>query len=276
MNEHWSFASASPATVLDMTDKPDAKPPTALITGASSGIGLAIARRFAGAGWSIIPAARRVDRLRALAQEIGDRCHPLELDIADTARAAAVIEALPPAFQEIDLLVNAAGVALGDGPAQEVPWEDLQQTIETNTLGLAAITHAVLPQMVARRSGDIVNIGSIAGSYPYPKGHVYGASKAFVRQFSLNLRADLAGLGIRALCIEPGTTETEFAAVRMRQDVTRVQEFYGGRRLLKAEDVAEVVFFAVQLPRHVNLNIVEMMPTDQTFSFFRFAEPSEG
>lgn len=250
---------------------PAERPRTVLVTGASSGIGLAIARRFAATGARIIAAARRADRLHALAQELGPKCLPLEMDISDVDAATAAIRDLPPPFEAIDVLINAAGVALGDAPAFAAEWRHWRQTIETNAIGLAAITHAVLPRMIARRSGDIVNIGSIAGTYPYPKGHVYGASKAFVRQFTLNLRADLAGTGVRAMCIEPGTTVTEFAAIRFGNDAAKASAFYGSHRFLVPEDVAEVVHFAVSLPSHVNLNIVEMMPTDQAFSFFRLA-----
>ena len=260
--------SRSIATVPD----PSKKAPTVLVTGASSGIGLATARRFAAAGSRIIAAARRLERLQSLVDELGANCHAVELDVTDVSSATSITDKLPEAFRTIDLLVNSAGVALGDGPIQSAQWGDLQRTIQTNIMGLTAVTHAILPQMIARGAGDIVNIGSIAGSYPYPTGHVYGASKAFVHQFSLNLRADLAGSGVRVLCIEPGTTRTEFAAVRMGQDPERVQDFYGERRLLTPEDVAEVLFFAVGLPRHVNLNVIEMMPTDQAFSFFRFAD----
>lgn len=246
---------------------------TVLVTGASSGIGRAAARRFAAEGARVVAVARRVERLQELAGDLGEACHPMPLDLSDPDGVAEAIGALPPPFDTIDVLVNAAGVALGDAPVQSADWADLRRTIETNALGLVAVTHAVVPQMVARRAGEIVNIGSIAGTYPYPKGHVYGATKAFVRQFSLNLRADLAGLGIRVICVEPGTTETEFAAVRMGQDMEKAKAFYSGRTLLSAEDVAEVIHFAVAVPRHVNLNVMEMMPTEQTFSFFRFAGP---
>jgi NADP-dependent 3-hydroxy acid dehydrogenase YdfG len=242
------------------------------VTGASSGIGRAIARRCAKAEMRIVAVARRMDRLDELAAELGPSCHPLRLDLGEPDAIKDAVGALQPPFDRIDVLVNCAGAALGDGRIQDVAWEQLRATIDTNVLGLVALTHAVLPQMVARRSGDIVNIGSIAGEYPYPTGHAYAASKAFVRQFTLNLRADLLGLGVRAMCIAPGTTETEFAAVRLGHDAARVASLYEGRRLLKPEDVADVVQFAIDMPRHVNMNIIEMMPTDQAFSFFSFAE----
>src|SRR5579862_5613269 len=169
---------------------------TVLVTGASSGIGRAIARRFAASHNRIVVAARRMDRLHELQRELGSNCFALHMDVADTEAARAAIEALREPFNQIDILVNAAGVALGDAPVHLAEWGDWRRTIETNVLGLAAVTHAVVPQMVKRRSGDIVNISSIAATYPYPKGHVYGASKAFMRQFTLNLRADLAGFGV--------------------------------------------------------------------------------
>jgi 3-hydroxy acid dehydrogenase/malonic semialdehyde reductase len=245
---------------------------TVLVTGASSGIGRAIVQRFATTRDRVIAAARRMDRLSELQRELGHNCLALQMDVADASGVRAAINSLPEPFNRIDILVNAAGVALGDAPSHVAEWADWQRTIETNVLGLAAVTHAVLPQMVERRSGDIVNIGSIAGSYPYPKGHVYGASKAFMRQFTLNLRADLAGLGVRTICIEPGTTATEFAAVRVGHDPRKLAEIYGDRSLLKAEDIAEIVHYAVSLPRHINLNSIEVMARNQTFSFFRYAE----
>jgi 3-hydroxy acid dehydrogenase/malonic semialdehyde reductase len=245
---------------------------TVLVTGASSGIGRAVVRQFATSGDRVIAAARRIDRLNELSQELGVACHPLQMDVADADAARAAIKSLPEPFNCIDILVNAAGVALGDAPAHLAEWSDWQATIATNVLGLAAITHAVVPQMVERRCGDVVNIGSIAGSYPYPKGHVYGASKAFMRQFTLNLRADLAGLGVRAICIEPGTTLTEFAAVRLKHDPQKLAEVYGDKALLKAEDVAGIVHYAVNLPRHINMNSIEVMALNQTFSFFRYAD----
>jgi len=252
------------------TDRKDHN--TVLITGASSGIGKALARRFAASGYRIIAAARRLERLREMERELGPNCLALYMDVADTDSSRAAIGALQEPFSQIDVLINAAGVALGDAPAHMTEWGDWEQTISTNVLGLAAVTHAVLPQMVARRFGDIVNIGSIAASYPYPKGHVYGASKAFMRQFTLNLRADLAGFGVRATCIEPGTTVTEFAAVRLGHDAEKVASVYAGRCLLEAQDVADIVYYAVNLPRHINMNSIEVMAKNQTFSFFRYAD----
>jgi 3-hydroxy acid dehydrogenase / malonic semialdehyde reductase len=245
---------------------------TVLVTGASSGIGQAVAKRFAASGDRVVVAARRIERLRELRQQLGPDCLPLHLDVSDTEASRAAITSLVEPFAQIDVLVNAAGVALGDAPAQAAEWADWEQTIKTNVLGLVAVTHAVLPQMVERRCGDIVNVSSITASYPYPKGHVYGASKAFVRQFTMNLRADLAGLGVRAMCIEPGTTVTEFAAVRVGHDARKLAEVYSDRSLLKPEDVAEIVHYAVSLPRHINTNSIEVMARNQTFSHFRYVD----
>jgi 3-hydroxy acid dehydrogenase/malonic semialdehyde reductase len=245
---------------------------TVLVTGASSGIGQAIARRFAASGQRIIAAARRMDRLRELEREFPGRCLALYMDISDVDAARAAIKTLPESFSRIDVLINSAGVAMGDAPAHTAEWSDWRKTIETNVLGLSGVTHAVLPQMVARRSGDIVNLSSITANYPYPKGHVYGATKAFIRQFTLNLKADLAGFGVRAICIEPGTTVTEFAATRVAHDPEKIAEIYGARSLLKAEDVADIVHYAVSLPRHININSIEVMSGNQTFSFFGYVD----
>jgi 3-hydroxy acid dehydrogenase / malonic semialdehyde reductase len=244
---------------------------TVLVTGASSGIGRAIARRFASMEHRVIAAARRLERLEELQRELGAHCLALPMDVADGAAARAAIASLPVPFNCIDVLVNAAGVALGDAPAHLADWADWQRTIETNVMGLAAVTHAVLPQMVERHCGDVVNISSIAANYPYPKSHVYGASKAFMRQFTLNLKADLSGLGVRACCIEPGTTVTEFAAIRVNHDPQKLAEIYGDRSLLQADDVANLVYYVVSLPRHINMNSVEMMSVNQTFAPFRYS-----
>jgi NADP-dependent 3-hydroxy acid dehydrogenase YdfG len=244
---------------------------TTIVTGASSGIGHATARRFAQAGYRVVAIARRLDRLEKLRAEFSERCVALAVDVSDINTLQRELNNLIEKHGAPDVLVNAAGVALGDAPAHGVGWDDWRRTIETNVLGLTAATHAVLPGMVERRTGDIVNIGSIAGTYPYPQGHVYGATKAFIHQFTLNLRADLAGLGVRAMCVEPGTTVTEFAAVRLGNDKEKLNEIYGNRRLLSAEDVAEVIHYLVTLPRHINVNTIEMMSQNQAFSFFSYA-----
>lgn len=235
-----------------------------LVTGASAGFGAAIARRFVRDGHRVIGAARRADRLAALAAELGDAFHPLTLDVTDAAAVAALPEVLPDAWRDPDVLVNNAGLALGLDPAHKASLADWDRMVATNVTGLIHVTRALLPAMVARNAGHVVNLGSTAGSYPYPGGHVYGASKAFVKQFSLNLRADLVGTGVRVTDIEPGLVGgTEFSVVRFGGDAARAGGVYAGTEPLTAGDVAEAVAWVVGLPPHVNINRVEMMPTCQ-------------
>jgi 3-hydroxy acid dehydrogenase/malonic semialdehyde reductase len=242
------------------------QPGTVLVTGASSGFGTAITRRFADAGARVVAAARRADRLKELAAELGPRVLPVTLDVRDRAAVADVVDGLPAEFAEIDVLVNNAGLALGLSPAQEADLDYWEQMIDTNCKGLAYCTRAVLPGMVARRRGHVVNLGSVAGSYPYPGGNVYGGSKAFVHQFSLNLRGDLHGTGVRVSCIEPGLAETEFALVRFAGDQGRAAAMYAGMQPLTADDIAESVYWVTTLPPHVNVNTVELMPVAQSFA----------
>ncbi|MCW6510436.1 SDR family oxidoreductase [Lichenifustis flavocetrariae] len=236
-----------------------------LVTGATSGFGAAIARRFAGAGHRIIAAGRREERLHALAADLGhDRVHPVVLDVRDRAAVLAAIEALPAEFAAIDLLVNNAGLAVGLEPAQSADLDGWDAMVDTNVKGLMYVTRAVLPGMVARNRGHIVNLGSIAATYPYPGGNVYGASKAFVRQFSLNLRADLLGTRVRVTDVEPGLVGgTEFSAVRFRGDAERAAKLYEGADALTPDDIAETVFWVATLPPRVNINTIEVMPVTQ-------------
>lgn len=235
-----------------------------LVTGASAGFGAAIARRFVRDGNRIIGAARRQDRLAALARELGDAFLPVTLDVTDADAVAALPDTLPAAWREVDVLVNNAGLALGLDPAHSAALSDWDRMVATNVTGLIHVTRALLPGMVARNRGHVVNIGSTAGSYPYPGGHVYGASKAFVKQFSLNLKADLVGTNVRVTDIEPGLVGgTEFSVVRFGGDADRAGGVYAGTTPLSAEDVAEAVSWVVTLPPHVNINRVEMMPTCQ-------------
>jgi 3-hydroxy acid dehydrogenase/malonic semialdehyde reductase len=244
---------------------------TVLITGASSGFGVAAARRFAALGDRVIAAARRTDRLRDLAKELGpDVLLPLTLDVRDRASVEQITATLPPDFAEVDILVNNAGLALGLEPAQEADVGQWEQMIETNCTGLVYMTRALLPQMVARRRGHVVNLGSIAGTYPYPGGNVYGATKAFVHQFSLNLRSDLHGTGIRVTCVEPGMSGgTEFSDVRFGGDHERAAAVYSGVQPLTADDIAAAIEWATSQPPHVNVNIIELMPTSQSFAPFQ-------
>ncbi len=238
-----------------------------LVTGASAGFGAAIARRFAAAGHRIIAAGRREDRLQSLADEIGrDKVLPLILDVRDREAVARAIAGLPADFAEIDLLVNNAGLALGLEAAQAADLDNWDTMVDTNIKGLMYVTRTVLPGMVARNRGHVINIGSTAGAYAYPGGNVYGATKAFVRQFSLNLRADLQGTRVRVTDVAPGLVGgTEFSSVRFGGDEGRVQKIYEGADALTPDDVAETVFWAGTLPARVNINFVELMPVTQSF-----------
>jgi 3-hydroxy acid dehydrogenase/malonic semialdehyde reductase len=241
-----------------------------LITGATAGFGAAIARLYAREGARIIAVGRRQERLDALATELGaDRVLPLALDLRDTAAITAAIAGLPADWAAIDLLVNNAGLARGVAPAQEAELADWEAMIDTNTKGLVAMTRAVLPGMVARDRGHIVNIGSTAGEWPYPGGNVYGATKAFVRQFSLNLRADLFGTQVRVTDVEPGLVGgTEFSNVRLGDDA-KAAAVYDGADALTPEDIAETVHWVASRPARVNINTLQLMPVCQSFGPLR-------
>src|ERR1700748_818397 len=242
------------------------KPGTVFVTGASSGFGAAVARRFAADGARVIAAARRVDRVKDLASELGPRVLPLALDVRDRPAVAAAVAGLPEEFRAIDVLVNNAGLALGLGPAQDADLDEWDQMIDTNCKGLVYCTRAILPGMVARGRGHVINLGSVAGTYPYPGGNVYGATKAFVHQFSLNLRSDLHGTGVRVTSVEPGMSGgTEFSTVRFAGDDTKARAVYAGVDPLGPDDVGEAVHWPASLPAHVNITVVEMMPVAQSF-----------
>ena len=242
---------------------------TILVTGATAGFGAAFARRFVKDGHRVIATGRRVERLAALAAELGDKLLPLPLDVTDKAAVAAFPESLPAGWRQIDVLVNNAGLALGLSPAWEADLADWDTMIATNVTGLVHVTRAILPQMVARDDGIIINLGSVAGEYPYPGGHVYGGSKAFVQQFSLNLRADLVGKNIRVTDIEPGMVGgSEFSTVRFGGDEARAASVYAGITPLSPEDIAETAAWLISLPRHMNINRIEMMPTCQATAAF--------
>lgn len=242
---------------------------TALITGATSGFGAAAVRRFVAAGWHVIATGRRADRLQALVDALGaDKVHAAAFDIRDETALDAALDALPVAFRDIDLLVNNAGLALGTAPAQQASLDDWRTMIETNVLALVTVTRRLLPLLVERK-GAIINIGSIAGSYPYPGGNTYGGTKAFVRQFSLGLRSDLHGTGVRVTDIEPGMAETEFTLVRTHGDQAASDKLYAGAQPMTAEDIAEQIFYIATLPPHLNINRLEIMPVTQSFAGFQ-------
>jgi 3-hydroxy acid dehydrogenase/malonic semialdehyde reductase len=237
------------------------------VTGASAGFGTAIARRFTKEGHQVVAVGRRQERLDTLAQELGrERVLTQVLDVRDREAVTAAIAGLPKEFADISLLVNNAGLALGLEPAHNAQLDAWDEMVDTNVKGLMYVTRAVLPGMVARNRGHVINMGSIAATYPYPGGNVYGASKAFVRQFSLNLRADLAGTKVRVTDIEPGLVGgTEFSKVRFRGDGDRAAKMYQGADALTPDDVAEAVYWVASLPPRVNINALEMMPVTQTF-----------
>ncbi|MEW8017968.1 MAG: SDR family oxidoreductase [Candidatus Thiodiazotropha endolucinida] len=239
-----------------------------LITGASSGFGEACARRFATAGSDLVLCARRLQRLETLVSSLPSSCrvHVQQLDVTDRKSVEAFVDQLPDDFREIDVLVNSAGLALGLEPAHESNLDDWETMVDTNIKGLMGMTRQILPGMVARRRGHIVNIGSVAGSWPYPGGNAYGASKAFVQQFSRGLRADLLGTPVRVSNIEPGLAETEFSLVRMKGDAQKAGDVYTDTHPLCAEDIAEIVYWVTSLPSHVNVNALEVMPVCQAWN----------
>lgn len=241
---------------------------TVFITGATSGFGEATARRFSAEGWQTILTGRRTERLEKLKGELPTPCHTVTLDVQDKAAVNACIASIPDAFKPVDVLVNNAGLALGLEGADEVSIEDWETMIDTNIKGLLYTTRAMLPHMVTAGSDHVINIGSVAGNWPYPGGNVYGATKAFVKQFTLNLRADLVGKNIRATDIEPGLANTEFSAVRFKGDTSKADAFYDGIDPLKAEDIADAIFWAASRPANVNINRIEMMAGCQAFSPF--------
>lgn len=244
---------------------------TVLITGATAGIGQAAARRFASAGWKIIATGRRAERLDELVAELGaDVVHPLVFDIRDEAAIDAALGALPAGFGDIDVLINNAGLALGTAAAQDADLDQWRQMIDTNITGLVAITHRLLPGLIARKGG-IVNLSSVAATYPYRGGNVYGGTKAFVRQFSLGLRSDLHGTGVRVTSIEPGMAETEFTVVRTGGDQAASDALYAGADPMTADDIAGMIWWVATLPAHLNINTMEMMPVRQSFAGFQVA-----
>lgn len=237
------------------------------ITGASAGFGEAIARYFINNGHKVIGTARRIDKLNALHKELGESFYPLQLDVTDKKAVNDIYDSLPELWRDIDVLVNNAGLALGLNTADKANIDDWDMMIDTNNKGLVHVTRALLPSMVEKNKGHIVNISSTAASWPYMGGNVYGATKAFVKQFSLGLRADLQGKKIRVTDIEPGLVGgTKFSLVRFKGDSNKVEETYSGANALTPEDVAEAVYWTATLPAHVNINTLEMMPVSQSFA----------
>ncbi|WP_428028310.1 SDR family NAD(P)-dependent oxidoreductase [Altererythrobacter sp.] len=244
---------------------------TALVTGATAGIGEACVRSLVASGWRCIATGRRAERLDALVDELGaDKLHAAVFDIRDEAARDAALDSLPEDFAGIDLLVNNAGLALGTSPAHKADLDQWKVMIDTNVTALASLTHKLLPSLIERK-GAVINLSSVAANYPYTGGNVYGGTKAFVRQFSLGLRSDLAGTGVRVTSIEPGMVETEFTLVRTGGNQEAHEKLYGGAEPMTAEDIAETVRWVAELPPHLNINALELMPVSQSFAGFQVA-----
>ncbi|MGN6850352.1 MAG: SDR family NAD(P)-dependent oxidoreductase [Sphingomicrobium sp.] len=242
---------------------------TILITGATAGFGEAAARKFVAGGWRAIGTGRREERLKALQQELGDAFLPLAIDMRDIGAVESLAKLAPP-WADIDLLLNNAGLAPPTDPLPETDWERIDSVIETNITGLVALTRALLPRLVERK-GQIINLSSVAATYPYKGGAVYAGTKAFVRQFSLDLRSDLAGTGVRVTSVEPGMAETEFTVVRTGGDQDASDELYAGMNPMTAQDLADLFWWVANLPPHLNINTVELMPVSQSFAGFTVA-----
>lgn len=241
---------------------------TILITGATSGFGLATAKLFADNGWKVVGTGRRAERLGELKNEIGANFHGLAFDITDEAAMAAAFVSLPAEFKDIDVLVNNAGLALGTAPAPQVPLKDWQTMVNTNITGLLNITHHLLPTLIERR-GIIINLSSVAAHWPYTGGNVYAGTKAFLRQFSLGLRSDMHGKGVRVTSIEPGMCETEFTLVRTGGNQQASDTLYKGVNPILPEDIANTIHWVAAQPKHININSIELMPVNQSFAGFQ-------
>ena len=240
----------------------------ALITGATAGFGNSSVKEFIDNGWKVIATGRRKERLLALKEQFGEALHTLTFDIQNSTQINEAIDSLPSNFKNIDLLINNAGLALGTAAAQECDLEQWNTMVDTNIRGLMSLTHKVLPKLIEQR-GAVINISSVAASYPYPGGNVYGGTKAFVVQFSLGLRSDLHGTGVRVTCVEPGMSETEFTLVRTKGDQSASDKLYEGANPMTGEDIAKTLYWIATLPPHMNINRVELMPVNQSFSPFQ-------
>lgn len=244
-----------------------------LITGASAGFGKALAEKLVAQGHHVIGCARRVGKLSAMQDELGDLFLPIEMDVSDIGSISQIIANLPDDFKQIDVLVNNAGLALGADSAQQSDLSDWIQMVDVNVKGLIALTHAILPAMVERDKGYIINVGSIAGSWPYFGGNVYGATKAFVKQFSLNLRADLVGTQVRVTNLEPGNVAgTEFSNVRYHGDDDKAAQVYDGFKTMTGEDIGDILLWLIESPAHININRLEVMPVAQTYNGLTIAK----
>ena len=239
---------------------------TILITGATSGFGRAAARKFSAGGWRVIGTGRRAERLRALQQELGEHFLPLEIDMRDKEALAGLAQMSPP-WSDTDLLLNNAGLAPPTTPLPDTDWDRIEEVIDTNINGLVALTRALLPKLVERK-GQIINLSSVAGTYPYKGGAVYAGTKAFVRQFSLDLRCDLQGTGVRVTSVEPGMAETEFTLVRTGGDQAASDALYANMNPMTAEDHADLFWWLANLPPHLNVNSIELMPVSQSWAGF--------
>lgn len=248
--------------------------PTVLVTGATSGIGAACARAFVAAGWHVIGTGRREDRLRDLSAELGDSFHAARFDVRDEVARDRALDALAGPFAALDCLVNNAGLALGTKPAQDSDLDQWKTMIDTNVTALVSLTKRLLPDLIGARGG-IINLSSVAATYPYPGGNVYGGTKAFVHQFSLGLRSDLHGTGVRVTSIEPGMVETEFTLVRTGGNRQASDSLYAGSHPMTADDIAQTVLWVATLPPHININTLELMPVSQSFAGFQVARQND-
>jgi serine 3-dehydrogenase (NADP+) len=242
---------------------------TILITGATAGFGEAAARKFVGGGWRAIGTGRRGERLKRLQGDLGDAFLPLEIDMLDRSALESLARLEAP-WGEVDLLLNNAGLAPPTDPLPETDWDRIETVIDTNITGLVALTRALLPKLIERR-GQIINLSSVAATYPYKGGAVYAGTKAFVRQFSLDLRCDLAGTGVRVTSIEPGMAETEFTIVRTGGDTEASDKLYAGMDPMTSEDLADLFWWLANLPPRLNINTIELMPVSQSWAGFSIA-----
>ena len=246
------------------------------ITGATAGFGLATAKKFAQHGWRLVLTGRREERLNELKAELSSQCevHCIALDVRDSNAVADAIKTLPSAFSDVSVLVNNAGLALGTDPCYEASLSDWHTMIDTNITGLTNVTHALLPTLMQQVPATVINLSSIAANWPYPGSHVYGASKAFVKQFSYNMRSDLAGKGVRVTSLEPGMAESEFSIVRFKGDKAKADALYKGANAITPEDIADIIYCIAIQPAHLNINSLEVMPNSQAWDNFKVVKES--